>query len=105
MSFGHNFKLSQRDTTIFHFQFSIFNSQLSPTFVRRHCGSPRNYLHGCCYPSRRNHRSRNCCGCYCYRSDAFVYWLNRKVLRDGERAQVLEVGLGDWDRDLPAIFF
>lgn len=44
-------------------------------------------------------------GCYCYRSDAFVYWLNKKVLRDGERAQVLEVGLGDWDRDLPAIFF
>ena len=44
-------------------------------------------------------------GCYCYRSDAFVYWLNRKVLRDGDRAQVLEVGLGDWDRDLPAIFF
>ena len=54
-------------TLIFNFQFSIFNSQLSPTFVRRHCGSPRNYLHGCCYPSGRNHRSRNYCGCYCYR--------------------------------------
>ncbi len=44
-------------------------------------------------------------GCYCYRSDAFVEWLNRKVLQGEDRAQVLEVGLRDWDRDLPAIFF
>lgn len=44
-------------------------------------------------------------GCYCYRSDAFVEWLNRKVLREGERAEVLEIGVREWDERLPDIFF
>lgn len=44
-------------------------------------------------------------GCWCYRSDAFVYWLNKKVLQDGERAEVLQEQLRTWDRELPSIFF
>lgn len=44
-------------------------------------------------------------GCYCYRSDAFVEWLNKKVLENGEQARTLEVGIRDWDEKLPKIFF
>ena len=44
-------------------------------------------------------------GCYCYRSDAFVEWLNKKVLPQGEQAKVLETMLRDWDESLPSIFF
>lgn len=44
-------------------------------------------------------------GVYCYRADAFVYWLNQKILKDGEEARVLEVGVRDWDDSLPSIFF
>lgn len=43
-------------------------------------------------------------GC-CYRSDAFVYWLNKKAMKHGERAVVLEMEVRDWDRSLPSIFF
>ena len=44
-------------------------------------------------------------GCWCYRSDAFVYWLNKKVLKNGEQAAVLETMLHTWDESLPSIFF
>ena len=44
-------------------------------------------------------------GCYCYRSDAFVEWLNKKVLPREEQAKVLETMLRDWDETLPSIFF
>lgn len=44
-------------------------------------------------------------GCYCYRSDAFVEWLNKKILKGGEQAKVLETMLRDWDETLPSIFF
>ena len=43
-------------------------------------------------------------GCYCYRSDAFVYWLNKKVL-EGEQARVVQEYLREWDETLPSIFF
>lgn len=43
-------------------------------------------------------------GCYCYRSDAFVYWLNQKVL-EGEQARVVQEYLREWDETLPSIFF
>ena len=42
----------------------------------------------------------------CYRSDAFVEWLNRKELRKSpEKAKVLEQHVGDYPEDLPMIFF
>lgn len=44
-------------------------------------------------------------GCYCYRSDAFVQWLNQKVLKDDEQAKVLKTMLREWDETLPSIFF
>ena len=44
-------------------------------------------------------------GCYCYRSDAFVEWLNKKILKNGEQAKVLEVEIRDWEETLPSIFF
>ena len=44
-------------------------------------------------------------GCYCSRSDAFVEWLNKKVLPREEQAKVLETMLRDWDETLPSIFF
>ena len=41
-----------------------------------------------------------------YRSDAFVEWLNKKVLADsGSKAVILEEGVWDYPRDLPSIFF
>lgn len=43
-------------------------------------------------------------GCYCYRSDAFVYWLNKKLLK-GEQARVVQEQLREWDDSLPSIFF
>ena len=43
-------------------------------------------------------------GCWCYRSDAFVYWLNKRVLK-GEQARVVQEQLGAWDESLPSIFF
>ena len=43
-------------------------------------------------------------GCWCYRSDAFVYWLNKRVLK-GEQARVVQEQLGAWDDSLPSIFF
>lgn len=43
-------------------------------------------------------------GCWCYRSDAFVYWLNKRVL-EGEQARVVREQLRDWDDSLPSIFF
>lgn len=44
-------------------------------------------------------------GCYCYRSDAFVDWLNKKVLTEGEQARVVREYLREWDETLPGIFF
>lgn len=43
-------------------------------------------------------------GCWCYRSDAFVYWLNKRVL-EGEQARVVQEQLREWDDSLPSIFF
>lgn len=43
-------------------------------------------------------------GCWCYRSDAFVYWLNKRVL-EGEQARVVQEQMGEWDDSLPSIFF
>ena len=43
-------------------------------------------------------------GCYCYRSDAFVQWLNQKVLKAGEQARTVQAYLGQWDKTLPSIF-
>lgn len=43
-------------------------------------------------------------GCYCYRAEAFVYWLNKRVLK-GEQARVVQEQLGEWDDSLPSIFF
>ena len=41
-----------------------------------------------------------------YRGDAFVEWLNKKVLMDSdEKAFVLETCVGDYPQDLPSIFF
>lgn len=42
----------------------------------------------------------------CYRSDAFVEWLNKKVIKDrGEKARILEERIWDYPEDLPSIFF
>lgn len=43
-------------------------------------------------------------GCWCYRSEAFVYWLNKRVL-EGEQARVVQEQLLEWDDSLPSIFF
>lgn len=43
-------------------------------------------------------------GCWCYRSEAFVYWLNKRVL-EGEQARVVQEQMGEWDESLPSIFF
>ena len=43
-------------------------------------------------------------GCWCYRSEAFVYWLNKRVLKC-EQARVVQEQLGAWDESLPSIFF
>ena len=40
-----------------------------------------------------------------YRSDAFVEWLNSKVLKNGEQAIILEEYTSDYSDDLPVIFF
>ena len=44
-------------------------------------------------------------GCWCYRSEAFVYWLNKKVLTEGEQARVVREQLREWDKTPPGIFF
>ena len=44
-------------------------------------------------------------GCWCYRSEAFVYWLNKKILTEGEQARVVREQLREWDDTLPSIFF
>lgn len=45
--------------------------------------------------------------CLCYRSDAFVDWLNKKLRRAGDRATVLHthVSIEDYCDTLPSIFF
>ena len=43
-------------------------------------------------------------GCWCYRSEAFVYWLNKRVL-EGEQARVVQEQLREWDDSLPSVFF
>lgn len=41
-----------------------------------------------------------------YRSDAFVEWLNKKVLgKSEEKAFVVEEHVWDYSKDLPSIFF
>ncbi len=42
---------------------------------------------------------------YCYRSDAFVEWLNKKVLGGSDRAVLLQEHLHEWDDALPSILF
>ena len=41
----------------------------------------------------------------CYRSDAFVEWLNKKILGGSDRAVILREHLHEWDDSLPSIFF
>ncbi|ADD03142.1 conserved hypothetical protein [Thermoanaerobacter italicus Ab9] len=42
----------------------------------------------------------------CYRSEAFVEWLNRFVLKDSpQKAAVVEKEITTWDENLPLIFF
>lgn len=44
----------------------------------------------------------------CYRSDAFVEWLNKKVLKNGTRQAVIlesHVNINDYHDVLPSIFF
>ncbi len=43
----------------------------------------------------------------CYRSDAFVQWLNKKLRKTGEKATVLQtqVSIADYHDQLPSIFF
>jgi hypothetical protein len=44
-------------------------------------------------------------GC-CYRSEAFVEWLNRFVLKDSlQKAVVVEKEICIWDKNLPEVFF
>lgn len=41
-----------------------------------------------------------------YRSDAFVEWLNKKVLMDGmEKASILEEHVYEYADDIPKLFF
>ncbi len=40
----------------------------------------------------------------CYRGDAFVEWLNRKVL-SGEKARLLAQNICDYPPDLPVLYF
>ena len=56
------------------------------------------------YDPAVKHRWRQREGC-CYRSDAFVFWLNKKVLGGSEQASVVQMGLMEWDESLPGIFF
>ena len=42
----------------------------------------------------------------CYRSDAFVEWLNSIVLKNSaEKATILTIGTNDYDKDLPRLKF
>ena len=42
----------------------------------------------------------------CYRSDAFVEWLNKKILAETEEtAVILSSCVSQWPDDLPKIFF
>ena len=41
-----------------------------------------------------------------YRSDAFVEWLNKKVLMDSDqKAYIVEEHIWDYPEDMPSIFF
>lgn len=44
-------------------------------------------------------------GC-CYRSEAFVNWLNEFILKDSQyKAKILEKEINSWDGSLPMILF
>ncbi len=45
--------------------------------------------------------------CLCYRSDAFVEWLNRKLRKTGEKATIVQahISINDYHDMLPSIFF
>ena len=40
-----------------------------------------------------------------YRSDAFLEWLNTRVLLDCDRASLVKQKIDDWDRTLPFLWF
>lgn len=41
-----------------------------------------------------------------YRSDAFVEWLNKKVLiKNGDKAKILQTAVWEYPDDLPSIYF
>jgi hypothetical protein len=42
----------------------------------------------------------------CYRSDAFIEWLNKKVLKESEhKAKLLSEYICDYSDDLPILYF
>jgi len=42
----------------------------------------------------------------CYRADAFVEWLNQKIIHDAdEKASIIATRIDKYDEDIPAIFF
>ena len=57
------------------------------------------------------HKYRSTDGCefvgLCYRSDAFVEWLNKKLRKAGDSASVVQthVAIDDYRNSLPSIFF
>lgn len=42
---------------------------------------------------------------FCFRADLFVYWLNKYVLSDKEKAQLVESQPEEYDHNLPIKFF
>lgn len=42
---------------------------------------------------------------FCFRADMFVYWLNKYVLLDKEKAQLIESQPEEYDRNLPMLMF
>ena len=44
--------------------------------------------------------------CLCYRGDAFVEWLNRKILtKNSEKATLIQSHINDYAVNLPTIYF